>query len=171
MNELRDRRPADVVDYYRDTGDVYERVASLPQPTLSAISGYCLGGGLELALATDFRIADAAAVFGFPEVGLGILPSSGGTYRLVRAVGPARAKELILLRERLSAEEALAAGIVTELAADPVARALEHARRLAELPELAVSLTKQASDAMPAGSREAGILIERLASGVLSQAE
>jgi enoyl-CoA hydratase/carnithine racemase len=89
----------------------------------------------------------------------------------VRALGTARAKELILLRDRLSADEALAAGIVTELADDPVGRALEHARRLAELPALAVSLTKQAIDAMPAGSREAGILIERLAYGLLSQAE
>jgi enoyl-CoA hydratase/carnithine racemase len=170
LDELRDRSPEDVVAYYRETGDVYEQVASLPQPTLSAIRGYCLGGGLELALATDFRIADDSAVFGFPEVGLGILPSSGGTYRLVRALGPARAKELILLRDRLSAEEALAAGIVTELAADALGRALEHARRLASLPALAVSLTKQAIDAMPAGSREAGILIERLAYGFLSQA-
>jgi enoyl-CoA hydratase/carnithine racemase len=170
VNELRDRKPEDVVAYYRETGDVYERVASLPQPTLSAISGYCLGGGLELALATDFRIADETAVFGFPEVGLGILPSSGGTYRLTRIVGPARAKELILLRERLSANQALAAGIVTELADEPLARALEHARRLAELPALAVSLTKQAIDAMPAASREAGLLLERLAYGFLSQA-
>jgi enoyl-CoA hydratase/carnithine racemase len=170
VNELRDRKPEDVFAYYRETGDVYERVAALPQPTLSAISGYCLGGGLELALATDFRIADETAVFGFPEVGLGILPSSGGTYRLTRIVGPARAKELILLRERLSANEALAAGIVTEVADEPLARALEHARRLAELPALAVSLAKQAIDAMPASSREAGILLERLAYGFLSQA-
>jgi enoyl-CoA hydratase/carnithine racemase len=94
LAELRDRRPEDVVAYYRETGDVDERVAALPQPTLSAISGSYLDGGLELALATDFRIADGTAVFGFPEVGLEILPSSGGTYRLARALGPARAKEL-----------------------------------------------------------------------------
>jgi enoyl-CoA hydratase/carnithine racemase len=171
LNELRGRSPADIAAYYRDTGDVYEQVASLPQPTFSAISGYCLGGGLELALATDFRVAAPAATFGFPEVGLGILPSSGGTFRLVRAVGTARAKELILLRERLTADEALAAGMVTELAESPVDRALEHARRLAGLPALAVALTKQAIDAMPAGSREAGILIERLAYGFLAQGE
>jgi enoyl-CoA hydratase/carnithine racemase len=171
LNELRDRSPQDVVAYYRETGDVYERVATLPQPSFSAISGYCLGAGLELALATDFRIADETATFGFPEVGLGILPSSGGTHRLARAVGPARAKELILLRERLTGGEALAAGIITEVAADALARALEHARRLADLPALAVALTKQAIDAMPESSRGAGILIERLAYGFLSQAE
>lgn len=169
INEFVSSDAASIAAYYADTGDVYERLAALPMPTIAAIHGWCLGGGLEMALATDFRIADETAAFGLPEVELGILPSSGGTYRLVRALGPARAKELILLRERLSAEEALATGIVTELAEDALGRALEHARRLAALPALAVSLTKQAIDAMPAGSREAGILIERLAYGFLSQ--
>jgi enoyl-CoA hydratase/carnithine racemase len=171
VSELRDRSPEDIAAYYRETGDVYERVAALPQPTLSAISGYCLGGGLELALATDFRIADGTAVFGFPELALGILPSSGGTQRLTRVAGTARAKELILLRERFDAREALAAGVITELVPDGTAldRALELAQRLAGLPPLAVSLTKQAIDAMPEASREAGILIERLAYGLLAQ--
>jgi enoyl-CoA hydratase/carnithine racemase len=173
MNELRGRSPEDVLAYYRETGDVYERVAALPQPTLSAIAGYCLGGGLELALATDFRIADETAVFGFPEASIGILPSSGGTYRLTRLVGPGRAKELMLLRDRLDAGEALAAGFVSEVvpAGAVVERALEHARRLAELPPLAASLTKQAIDAMPDSSREAGILIERVAYGLLAQTD
>jgi enoyl-CoA hydratase/carnithine racemase len=171
VNELRDRSPEDIVAYYRETGDVYERMAALPQPTLSAIAGYCLGGGVELALATDFRIADETTVFGFPEVGLGILPSSGGTQRLTRIVGTARAKELILLRERFDAQQALTAGVITEAvpAGAALDRALEHARRLAGLPHLAVSLTKQAIDAMPEASRDAGILIERLAYGLLAQ--
>lgn len=172
-SELGGRSVEDVVAYYRDTGDVYERVAALPQPTLSAIAGYCLGGGLELALATDFRIADETAVFGFPEVSIGILPSSGGTVALTRALGPARAKELLLLRERLDAKEALAAGLLTEIVVEGTAldRALELARRLAELPPLAASLTKQAIDAVAEASRDAGILIERLAYGLLSQSE
>jgi enoyl-CoA hydratase/carnithine racemase len=173
VNELRDRTPESVAAYYRETGDVYEQLAALPQPTFSAISGYCLGGGLELALATDFRIADETAIFGFPEVSLGILPSSGGTQRLTRLVGAARAKELALLRERLDAGEALAAGLVTEIVPPgaALARTLELAQRLAELPPLAVSLTKQAIDAMPESSRQAGILIERLAYGMLSQTD
>jgi enoyl-CoA hydratase/carnithine racemase len=173
ITEFRDRTPEAVIAYYRDTGGVYERVAALPQPTLSAIHGYCLGGGLELALATDFRIADETAVFGFPEVSLGILPSSGGTHRLVRLVGAGRAKELFLLGGRLDASAALAAGLVTEVvdAGTALGRALEVARQLAELPPLAASLTKQAVDAMPEASREAGILIERLAYGVLAQSE
>jgi enoyl-CoA hydratase/carnithine racemase len=167
VDELRNRTADAIAAYYRDTGGVYERVAALPQPTISAVHGYCLGGGLELALATDFRVADADTVFGFPEVSLGILPSSGGTHRLVRLVGPARAKELALLGGRFDAERALAVGLVTEIGG--FERAMELAHALAELPPLAVSLTKQAIDVMPEASRDAGILIERLAYGMLGQ--
>jgi enoyl-CoA hydratase/carnithine racemase len=173
VDELRDRTPEDVIAYYRDTGDVYERVAALPQPTVSAIGGYCLGGGLELALATDFRVADESAVFGFPEVSLGIIPSSGGTHRLVRLVGPGRAKELFLLGGRIDAAAALAAGLVNEVvgAGGALERALELGRQLAALPPLAASLTKRAIDVMPEASRDAGILIERLAYGLLAQTD
>ena len=171
ITEFRERTPEAVIAYYRETGGVYERVAALPQPTLSAIHGYCLGGGLELALTTDFRIADETAVFGFPEVSLGIIPSSGGTHRLVRLVGPGRAKELFLLGGRLDAAAALTAGLVNEVVGTGAVleRSLELARQLAELPALAASLTKRAIDVMPEASREAGILIERLAYGMLAQ--
>jgi enoyl-CoA hydratase/carnithine racemase len=173
ITEFRERTPEAVIAYYRETGGVYERVAALPQPTLSAIHGYCLGGGLELALTTDFRIADETAVFGFPEVSLGIIPSSGGTHRLVRLVGPGRAKELFLLGGRLDAAAALTAGLVNEVVGNGAAldRSLELARQLAELPALAASLTKRAIDVMPEASREAGILIERLAYGMLAQSD
>jgi enoyl-CoA hydratase/carnithine racemase len=166
ITEFRERTPEAVIAYYRETGGVYERVAALPQPTLSAIHGYCLGGGLELALTTDFRIADETAVFGFPEVSLGIIPSSGGTHRLVRLVGPGRAKELFLLGGRLDAAAALTAGLVNEVVG--TGTALERAL---ELARLAASLTKQAIDLMPETSREAGILIERLAYGMLAQSD
>jgi enoyl-CoA hydratase/carnithine racemase len=171
VGELRERSPEAVLAYYEETGGVYERLAALPQPTVSAIGGYCLGGGLELALATDFRIADDTAVFGFPEVGLGILPSSGGTQRLTRLLGPARAKELILLRSRIDADQALAFGLVSEVvgAGQALDRALVLARGLAELPRLAASVAKQAVDAVPEGSRAVGILIERLAYAMLAQ--
>jgi enoyl-CoA hydratase/carnithine racemase len=173
VDELQERTPEAVLAYYAATGGVYEQVAALPQPTLSAIGGYCLGGGLELALATDFRIADETAVFGFPEVGLGILPSSGGTERVTRLLGPARAKELILLRGRIDAHEALAFGLVSEVvpAGKALDRALTLAHRLAELPKLAASVAKQAIDAVPESSRAVGILIERLAYATLAQTE
>ena len=116
VTEFRDADAASVLAYYAGTGGVYERIARLPQPTLAAISGYCLGGGLELALATDIRVADATATFGLPEVGLGIIPSSGGVLRLTRAVGPARAKELILRGRRFEGGEAYVIGLVSVLA-------------------------------------------------------
>jgi enoyl-CoA hydratase/carnithine racemase len=170
-SELRDRSAEQVLAYYRDTGDVYEQVAALPQPTVAAIHGYCLGGGLELALACDFRVADDTAALGFPEVGIGILPSSGGTARTTRLLGAARAKELILLGERLDAGRALHLGLVTAVvpAGQALGRALELATRLAGLPPLAVSLSKAAIDAAAESSRDAAILIERLAYGLLSQ--
>jgi enoyl-CoA hydratase/carnithine racemase len=173
VNELRGLDPAAILAYYRDTGGVYEQVAALPQPTIAAIAGHCLGGGLELALACDFRVADATASFGFPEVGIGILPSSGGTFRLARLVGTSRAKELVLLRDRFGPEMAHELGLITEIVAEGLAldRALELAERLAALPPLAVSVTKQTLDAMPEASRDSGLALERLAYGLLAQTE
>jgi enoyl-CoA hydratase/carnithine racemase len=171
LNEMRGLGPASIVSYYEGTGDFVERVADLPQPTLSAISGYCLGGGLELALATDFRIADESAVFGLPEVGLGILPSSGGTHRLVQLLGPARAKELILFRDRVSAQDAYRMGLVSEVVeqGEALPRALAHAERVAGLPQLAVRVTKRVIDSMTDTARAAGLELERLAYGLLAQ--
>ena len=173
VGELRDRDPASILAYYRETGAVYERVAALPQPTISAIAGYCLGGGLELALATDLRIADRSAVFGLPEVSIGIVPSSGGMHRLVRLLGVARAKEIVLLGDRFGAYDAEALGLVTEVVAEGHAevRALELAERMAGLPPMALALAKQAIDCMPEASREAGLALERLAYGLLAQTE
>jgi enoyl-CoA hydratase/carnithine racemase len=173
ITEFEGRSPEDVLRYYHDTGGVYEELAALPQPTLAAIHGYCLGGALELALALDFRIADETAVFGFPEVSLGILASSGGLHRVTRLLGPARAKELFLLAERFGADEARAAGVVTEVvpAGQALERALEVAARLAALPRDAVAVTKQAIDAAGASPREAVLLIERLAYAALAQTQ
>jgi enoyl-CoA hydratase/carnithine racemase len=173
ITEFQERDPGAIMAYYRDTGAVYERFARLPIPTFVAIHGYCLGGALELALAADFRIADETAVFGLPEVALGILPSSGGTHRLVRLLGTARAKELALLRERVDAQEALRLGLVTEVVAEGAAlpRAVELAQQLAKLPALAVSVTKEAIDAMGESSREAAVLVERIAYAALAQTD
>jgi enoyl-CoA hydratase/carnithine racemase len=170
LAEVHGRDAAGVLDYYARSGGVYERVAALPQPTVSAISGWCLGAGLELALATDFRVAEPGAVFGLPEVGLGIIPSSGGLQRLVRLLGTARAKRLVLLGDRFGAEEALGLGLLTEISPPAAAldRALALADRLTALPPTAVAVAKQVIDAMPDASREAGLALERLAYGMLS---
>jgi enoyl-CoA hydratase/carnithine racemase len=173
VTEFRGTDPRAIADYYRASGDVYERTAALSQPLVAAIHGYCLGGGLELALAADLRVAERGAVLGFPEVALGINPSSGGTHRLVRLVGPARAKELMLVRERFGAEEAARLGIVTEVVDDGAGleRALAIAERIASLPAMAVAAIKATVDVMAESSRQAGILLERLAYGMLAQTD
>jgi enoyl-CoA hydratase/carnithine racemase len=172
LSELPNPTPEQVMDYYHRTGDMHERFAALPQPTIAAISGWCLGGGFELALAADIRVAHVDAGFGLPEVEIGIVPSSGGLLRLVRAVGTARAKELVLLRTRFSAAEALQMGCITEVCeGDVVARALELAEQLAQLPPLAASIAKQACDAIADSSRDGALLIERLAYAALAKTE
>jgi enoyl-CoA hydratase/carnithine racemase len=158
VTEVRELGVEAVAEYYRSSGRVYTAVAALPQVTVGVIHGYCLGGGLELALATDLRIADATAVFGLPEVALGIVPSSGGLTRLVRMLGTARARELVLLGKRIDAAEAWGLDRALELAAD-----------LAAKPALALTIAKQAIDAVAESSTAAALLVERLAYGMLNQ--
>ncbi len=100
-----------------------------PVPTIAAVNGFALGGGCEVAIACDVRIAAENALFGFPEVSLGILPGMGGTQRLPRLIGPALAKELIFTGRRISAEEALDVGLVNRIV--PQGGALDAARELA----------------------------------------
>ena len=169
--ELREMTPAAIAEYYRESGAVYETVAALPQPTVAAIAGYCLGGGFELALAADFRVADETAVFGLPEVGLGILPSSGGVTRLVREVGPARTRDLVLRGRRMSTVEAHSWGLLTETvkAGQHLPKALEIAGELAGQPPMAVSIAKQVITAATDAPRETGLLLEQLAYATLNR--
>ena len=100
-----------------------------PVPTIAAVNGFALGGGCEIALACDIRVAAENALFGFPEVGLGILPGMGGTQRLPRLIGPALAKELIFTGRRIGAEEAHRIGLVNRIV--PQGEALSTAREVA----------------------------------------
>ena len=165
LTELETMTSADIAAYYRGSGRVYEVFAALPQPTVAAIAGWCVGGGFELALAADFRVADPSAVFRLPEVAIGIVPSSGGTYRLTRAVGPARARDLVLRGRPVEAHEAESWGLLTEVSApgEHVARAVALAREVAEAPALAVAVAKQLIDAVPGVGRDTALLLERLA--------
>jgi len=124
-------------------------LAAIPQPTVAAITGYALGGGLELALAADRRIAGSTVKLGQPEIQLGVIPGAGGTQRLTRLIGPSKAKELIYTGRLIDAEQALAWGIVDEVVAPE--DVYEAARRWAEQfvngPALALRAAKLAIDA------------------------
>jgi enoyl-CoA hydratase/carnithine racemase len=127
----------------------FTAVAELPIPVIAAIEGYALGGGLELALAADIRIGSSGCSVGLPEVGLGILPGSGGTQRLTQIVGRSRAKLLIMSGRRVPAEEALSLGLLDEIVetGQATARALELAHEIAAGPAHAIRAIKACVDA------------------------
>lgn len=127
---------------------VYRRLARLAVPTIAAIQADALGGGLELALCCDLRVADEKAKLGLPEVRLGVMPGSGGTQRLPRIVGPAKAKELILMGEIITASDAEAIGLVNRATADgkSLSIAMSWAETIAARGPLAVREAKRAID-------------------------
>jgi enoyl-CoA hydratase/carnithine racemase len=128
--------------------EALEAVAAIPRPTIAAVGGYALGGGCELALACDLRLASERARFGQPEILLGIIPGGGGTQRLARLVGPSRAKDLIYSGRQVGAEEALRIGLVDRVVPtdDFEAEALAWAAELAAGPSAVAGLAKQAID-------------------------
>jgi len=124
---------------------VFQQIVELDQPVIAAINGYALGGGLELALACDFRIASKKSLLGFPEVKLGIIPGYGGTQRLSRLIGPGKAKQLIFSGEMINAEEAYRIGIIEEVVdEDPISEAKKWARLIALRGPIAVQTAKKA---------------------------
>jgi len=123
---------------------LFGQIEALPQPVVAAVSGYALGGGCELALACDFRIASDTARFGLPEIKIGAFPGGGGTQRLPRLIGTAKAKEMILIGDPITAEQALAVGLVMKVT--PKAKLMQEANtfaaKLASLPRLALQASK-----------------------------
>jgi enoyl-CoA hydratase len=139
--------PADAESSYhhaREFQILFDQVEALPQPVIAAVSGFALGGGCELAIAADFRIASETARLGLPEIKIGAFPGGGGTQRLQRLIGIAKAKELILTGDPIGAIEALAAGLVMKVV--PAGKCLEEATslaaKLAALPRLALQASK-----------------------------
>jgi enoyl-CoA hydratase/carnithine racemase len=140
-------------------------IESFPAPTVAAIDGYAFGGGSELALACDLRVAAERAVIGQTEIDLGIIPGWGGTQRLPDLVGDETARRLVFLGERIDATEAADIGLVGEVVADDAFddRVDELSRELAAKPAFATRAAKEALDAARDGSREAGLALERRA--------
>ncbi|MGI5460223.1 enoyl-CoA hydratase/isomerase family protein [Streptomyces sp. CA-249302] len=166
--------PEEVRGWNRALQRTFDEVARLPVPVVAAITGYALGGGLELALAADYRVAAGDAVLGQPEVQLGIMPGSGGTQRLTRLIGPSRAKNLLMTGRRVGAEEALRLGLVDEVVptAEVYETALRYARSLAAGPAAALEAIKEAVDHGADTSLSTGLALERsLFTGVFGTAD
>lgn len=151
---------AQIADGFHETLDA---LAAFPRATVAAISGYALGGGLELALACDFRIAGESARLGQPEILLGIIPGGGGTQRLGRLIGPSRAKDLILTGRQVAAAEALQIGLVSRVVPKDavLGDSLAFAAELAGGPVAAQALAKQAIDEGLATGLADGLALER----------
>jgi len=146
LKERKTMTPDDVAEFVRSLRASFTAIENFPMPTIAAIEGAALGGGLEMALACDLRIAGAAAKVGLPETGLAIIPGAGGTQRLPRLIGPAKAKELIFTGQVLNAQQACDAGIVGEVveAGNAVDRALEIAAVISSKGPVAVQMAKLA---------------------------
>jgi enoyl-CoA hydratase/carnithine racemase len=139
-------------------------LAGLGKPVVAAITGYALGGGLEVALAADFRVAGEKARLGQPEILLGVIPGAGGTQRLPRLIGPAKAKDLVFSGRMVGAAEALEIGLVDQVVpdSDVYAAAVDMVKRYAAGPALALRAAKQAIDAGLGVDLATGLEIERV---------
>ena len=158
IKELRDRDVEDTLRYH--PSPLFLNVEDFPHPVIAAINGMAIGGGLELAMACDIRIAVRSATFGLPEIDIGTFPVAGATYRLVRLVGEGRAKELIYTGRMFGADEARAMNLVEEVVEDHelMERSREMARRIASGSSLAVRLSKLAMNAAARGEALEGVL-------------
>jgi enoyl-CoA hydratase len=151
--------------YYQRRVERWDAIRALWTPLVAAVSGYCLGGGCELALSCDLIVAGETAQFGQPETGLGIIPGAGGTQRLTRAVGKSLAMDVILSGRRLNADEALRAGLVARVVAKEawLEEAKRVARDMAEKGPVATRLAKESVDRAYETMLAAGLEAERRA--------
>jgi len=169
----------DIRERGRDEGlaainsSLFAEIERFPRPTIAAVNGYALGGGCELALACDIRIASDTAKFGQPELGLGIIPGAGATQRLPRLVGMGRAKHMILTGEVIDAKQALEIGLVSAIApaGQLQLRARELAKKILRQGPLAARLAKIALNASARVDMDSGLLIETLAQALCYSSE
>lgn len=161
--EMANMTPSEALDFSGAGHRVFRAIESLPQPSIAAVNGFALGGGLELALACDLVYASEKARFGQPEVGLGVIPGFGGTQRLARLVGGQRAKELIFTGEMIDAATAKAIGLVLEILPQDqlVAHCQAVAAKIAAKGPLAISQAKRVVGWGAEGGLTAGNELER----------
>jgi len=170
---------ADISEFIQVKGDmapkfmargqrIFDRIEAFDRPVIAAVNGFALGGGNELALCCDIRIAAENAIFGQPEVNLGLIPGYGGTQRLPRLIGPGKAKEIIFADERINAQEALRIGLVERVV--PKGQALEEAKKLLKKimgkGPLAIKMAKKAVDEGLKMSLRAGLDLEAQCNGI-----
>ena len=164
--DIAELAQASAIDlYYQRRVERWDAIRGLWTPLVAAVSGFCLGGGCELAMSCDLIVASETAEFGQPETGLGIIPGAGGTQRLTRAVGKALAMDMILSGRRLSAREALQAGLVSRVVAREawLEEAKRVAREIAEKGPVATRLAKESVDRAYETTLSAGVEAERRA--------
>ena len=176
--DIKERAGSQVIgtDYFvaqKATHDLFRNIEEFEKPVIAAINGVALGGGLEIALCCDIRIACSSARFGLPEIKLGVIPAAGGTQRLPRLIGEARAKELILTADLIDAETALRYGIISRVLAQAelMPAALELAQRIAEHPPLAVRFAKRAINRGMQTDLDCGLEYERYAAAMIIDSE
>lgn len=167
IKEMEGMSVTDMIDHSALLQDFTRGLARIPKPTVAAITGYALGGGCEVALACDFRVAARKAKLGQPEILLGIIPGAGGTQRLARLVGPSKAKELCFSGRFVSADEALAIGLVDEVvdSEEPNAvyeAAVARVKPFVGGPAYAIKAAKEAIDRGLETDLETGLEIERM---------
>jgi enoyl-CoA hydratase/carnithine racemase len=164
VKEMQTMSYTDMVDRSAALQAAFIAIARIPKPTVAAINGYALGAGCELTLACDFRVAAENAKLGQPEVSLGVIPGAGGTQRLSRLVGPARAKDMIFTGRAVSAQEALQIGLVDEVVApdEVYAAARRRVEGYVGGPAYAIRAAKEAIDRGLEVDLETGLEIERM---------
>lgn len=165
--ELKERKSPDALAAIN--AGIFKRIEDFPWPSIAAIRGYALGGGCELAIACDLRVAGVSARLGQPEVGLGIMPAAGGTYRLPRLVGLGKARELIYTGRIIDAAECLRIGLVNDVVPDEqvMDRALELAAEIASRGRLAVRMAKVTLNALSRPGEAAAVSMESIAQAIL----
>lgn len=162
--DIGDMASASLLDMYdRNNLARWVRIKSVRKPIIAAVSGFCLGGGCELAMHCDLIVASESAQFGQPEINIGVMPGAGGTQRLTRAIGKFRAMEMVLTGRFITAQEAYEAGLVSKVVAKEqfLAEALRLAHQMATKPPIALKLAKEAILAVDEMPLSAGIEYER----------